>query len=71
MVLAFLGDAALQAGLTVREGKMVAEVRPPVAIDKGSAVREVVQRYGLASAVAIGDDATDVDALRAVAGLRS
>ena len=70
VVLAFLNGAAVEAGLTIREGKMVAEVRPPVAIDKGTAVRDVVARYGLASAVAIGDDITDIDALLAVAGLR-
>jgi trehalose 6-phosphate phosphatase len=69
-VLTFLAAAAGEAGLVVREGKMVAELRLPIAIDKGTAVREVVARKGLRSAAAFGDDLTDVDALLAIRELR-
>lgn len=66
-ILAFVHGAASARGLTVREGKMVVEVRPPVALDKGTALRSVIQERGLRGAIALGDDSTDVDAFRALA----
>ena len=48
-------------GLAVRRGRMVVEVRPP-GVTKGSAVREVVERFGLQAGIAVGDDDTDADA---------
>ena len=38
------------------------EVRPPVPIDKGQAVRDLVTRSGARTALYGGDDATDLDA---------
>ena len=43
---------------------MVLEIRPPVAADKGTAVRALVTRAGVSRALYAGDDATDVDAFR-------
>ena len=48
-------------GLAVRRGRMVVEVRPP-GVTKGSAVQEVVERFGLRAGIALGDDETDADA---------
>ena len=48
-------------GLAVRGGRMVVEVRPP-GVTKGSAVQEVVQRFGLRAGIVVGDDETDADA---------
>ena len=48
-------------GLAVRGGRMVVEVRPP-GVTKGSAVQEVVQRFGLQAGIVLGDDETDADA---------
>ena len=48
-------------GLAVRGGRMVVEVRPP-GVTKGSAVQEVVQRFGLRAGIVVGDDDTDADA---------
>ena len=65
----------LQAALdSVRElgelemfwGKMVLELRAPTGLDKGSAVRKLVHENHLDAVIYIGDDTTDVDALRAV-----
>ena len=51
-------------------GKMVLELRPPGGLDKGSAVRRLVHDLRLLGAIVIGDDVTDVDALRALRELR-
>ena len=64
-----IGESVLSAaqrwagprGLAVRGGRMVVEVRPP-GVTKGSAVQEVVQRFGLRGGIVVGDDETDADA---------
>ncbi len=56
--------------MLVRDGKMVVEVRPPVALSKGQALRSFTRRKGLASVMAIGDDITDVDAFTAISEMR-
>jgi trehalose 6-phosphate phosphatase len=54
--------AAETEGLVPRWGRMVLEVRPPVAADKGTAVRALVTRAGVRRALYAGDDRTDLDA---------
>jgi trehalose 6-phosphate phosphatase len=54
--------AAETEGLVPRWGRMVLEVRPPVAADKGTAVRAPVTRAGVRRALYAGDDRTDLDA---------
>lgn len=51
-------------GLRVTEGRMVFELRPPVRIGKGEGVRALIKEYGLRGAVFLGDDVTDLDAMR-------
>lgn len=58
--------AAEAAGLRVTWGRMVMEVRPPVEIDKGTAVRALLAPHDLDVALYIGDDRTDADAWRAL-----
>lgn len=53
-------------GLLVTRGKMVVELRPPVAVDKGVAVARVIRERGLRAALYLGDDRTDIDAFRAL-----
>ncbi len=70
--LAYLTGVAEQAraaGLVPRFGRKVLEVRPPVAADKGTAVRRLVRDRGLRRALYAGDDTTDLDAFAAVAEL--
>jgi len=59
---------AVGLGLRLHEGKMVYEVRPPVRVDKGTAVFSLAQRLGGlsggASLLFAGDDRTDEDAFR-------
>ena len=70
-VLALLGGPDGSGDLTVREGKMLIEVLPPVAVNKGTAIARTVERRHLASALVLGDDTTDVDAFEAVRELRA
>jgi trehalose 6-phosphate phosphatase len=56
--------AAEAAGLTVHRGRKVIEVRPPVAADKGTAVRRLLADRPLPRALYAGDDTTDLDGFR-------
>lgn len=64
--------AADAAGLRVTRGRMVIEVRPPIAVDKGTAVLALAARLGAtessASILFAGDDRTDEDAMEALRG---
>jgi trehalose 6-phosphate phosphatase len=65
-------DSAPGAGdLEVFWGKMVLEIRAPVGIDKGYAVRKLVGERQLGGIVVMGDDITDLDALAALRELRA
>jgi trehalose 6-phosphate phosphatase len=61
-----IAQEAEAMGLATHWGRKVLEVRPPVPIDKGQAVRELVGRHRLRSAMFGGDDATDLDAFDAL-----
>ena len=69
-ILEFLAAAPESRGLTLREGKLVVEVCLPIPVDKGTALRSVVERRALRSALVLGDDGTDLDAFQAVNRLR-
>src|SRR5215216_2159938 len=62
--------AATRHGLRLTLGRMIFEVRPPLAVNKGTAIRELAQDLGLRGIVFFGDDVTDVDAFRALRELR-
>jgi len=57
-------------GLVALPGRMTLEIRPHVALDKGTAVRALLEGSGLRIAAHIGDDRTDVHAWRALRALR-
>ena len=59
------------AGLHTHWGRKVLEVRPPVEVHKGQAVRELLRRRPVRTAVFGGDDATDLDVFETFAALRS
>jgi trehalose 6-phosphate phosphatase len=61
-----VAQAAEGAGLGVQWGRKVLEVRPPVRVDKGQAVRELVLRSGVRAALFGGDDRTDLDGFDAL-----
>jgi trehalose 6-phosphate phosphatase len=59
-----LAAAAEAAGLTAHRGRKVLEIRPPVAMDKGIAVRRLLEGRPISRALYAGDDTTDLDAFR-------
>jgi len=66
LLLAQIASEALDRGLVPTPGREVLEVRPPVAIDKGTAVRAMLRGAGVRLALYIGDDRTDADAWKAL-----
>jgi trehalose 6-phosphate phosphatase len=69
-ILEALGDVE-PLGLRIGHGRMIVELRAPGLGDKGTAARQIVDRYGLRGALVMGDDTTDLDMFAAVASLRS
>ena len=59
------------AGIDIREGRMVLELRPPALGDKGTAARAIIDRHRLRGVVVLGDDVTDFDMLAGVGRLRA
>jgi trehalose 6-phosphate phosphatase len=57
------------SGLALHAGRMSYELRPPVAVDKGTVVTELVE--GLGAAVFLGDDVGDLAAFDALDRLRA
>jgi len=70
-----IAAAAAAAGLRLTRGRKVLELRPPLAVDKGTAVLALAQRLGAAapsaSIVFAGDDTTDEDAIAALRAWRA
>jgi trehalose 6-phosphate phosphatase len=60
---------AEHAGFVARFGRKVLEVLPPLDVHKGTAVRQLLAERNLRRALYAGDDTTDLDAFRALAGL--
>jgi trehalose 6-phosphate phosphatase len=61
---------AAAEGLVSRWGRKVLEVLPPVEANKGTAVRGLLADRDLQRALYAGDDSTDLDAFRALDGLK-
>lgn len=57
-------------GLAMFKGKRVFEVRPPIEMDKGLAMRKLAREHQLESALFLGDDMTDLHALTMARQLR-
>jgi trehalose 6-phosphate phosphatase len=57
-------------GLRLTGGRMVWEIRPPLEVNKGVAVRRLVEQHGLRGAIFLGDDRTDADAFAVLHELR-
>jgi trehalose 6-phosphate phosphatase len=61
---------AAEVGLEVVPGRFVLEVRPP-GVDKGGALRSLVQERGASAVLFAGDDLGDLPAVRTVHELRA
>jgi trehalose 6-phosphate phosphatase len=64
-----LAQEAEADGFETHWGRKVLEVRPPVPLNKGRAVRDLVGRAEVRAALFGGDDATDLDAFDALDAL--
>jgi trehalose 6-phosphate phosphatase len=71
LMLAQVASEALDDGLVPTAGREVLEIRPPVAVDKGSAVRALLRDSGARVAMYVGDDRTDADAWRVMRQMRA
>ena len=60
-----VNSVAADTGLAQEPGKFVAELRPPLGWDKGSAVRAIAEESSLTEVVYVGDDRGDLPALAA------
>jgi trehalose 6-phosphate phosphatase len=65
-----LADDAEADGLAVHWARKVLEIRPPVEVNKGQAVRSLVQAASSRAALFAGDDTTDLDAFDALDRLK-
>lgn len=65
-VLAATEELSRTKSLMVVEGKKVIELRPPIPLDKGTAVMSLIRKHNLRGVVYLGDDATDIDAFCAL-----
>ena len=70
-IIAALTNSPSANKLRVAKGKMVVELGPPLPLDKGRALVELVRRYRLRSVIYLGDDLTDVDAFLQLRKLRT
>lgn len=64
-----VAEQATAEGLKVHWGRKVLEIRPPLAVHKGQAVRTLLARRPASAALYAGDDMTDLDAFGALAAL--
>jgi len=64
-----IASRAQATGLRTHWGRKVLEVRPPVRIDKGAGIEAFLAEVDVDRALYAGDDATDLDAFRALAEL--
>lgn len=70
-VLAVLEEPTRQVNMRLSEGKMMTEVRVPIAANKGAALRNFVRQKQLRGVVFAGDDTTDLDAMLEIERLRA
>lgn len=57
-----VAGSATAGKLTVHEGRMVVELRPPLPLSKGTALVSLAEDFRLKAALYLGDDYTDIDA---------
>ena len=65
-VMAAINSSAQAGRLRIIPGRRAVNLLPPLAIDKGTAVRDLIARYNLGGGIYIGDEATDIDAFKAI-----
>jgi trehalose 6-phosphate phosphatase len=69
-ILALALTAAEGRDLCVTEGRLIVELRPKLAINKGTALADLARAYQLNGMLFCGDDLTDVDGFRELKRMR-
>jgi trehalose 6-phosphate phosphatase len=69
-LLSLLEQPAQRVNMSLSEGKLIVEIRVPLPVHKGRAIRQFVERYDLNAVVFAGDDRTDLDAIREITRMR-
>jgi trehalose 6-phosphate phosphatase len=70
-IMQALDVLAAPGGWRIEPGRMVVNLLPPLPIDKGSAVVDLIRERGLRHVVYAGDDVTDTNAFRAMLALEA
>ncbi len=69
-LLSLLEQPARQVNMSLSEGKLIVEIRVPLPVHKGLALRQFVQHFSLRAIVFAGDDRTDLDAVIEITKMR-
>jgi trehalose 6-phosphate phosphatase len=69
-IWSILEEPARRVNMKLSDGKYIVEVLVPLAINKGHALRQFVERLDLQGVVFAGDDRTDLDAVLEIGRLR-
>lgn len=69
-ILAAVAASPAAQKFELRQGILVLELYPRVPVNKGTALRAVVDRFSLDGLIYFGDDLTDLDAIEAAKALR-
>lgn len=68
--LPVMHSIAREHDLRVFQGRMIFELRPPLEMHKGTVFQQLIDEHNLESAIFLGDDTTDADALKMAQTLR-
>lgn len=65
-ILAAIEDSPQARRLQIMRERMAVDLLPPVKINKGTAILNLIHEYNLQGGIYLGDDLTDIDAFRAI-----
>lgn len=65
-ILAAIEDSPQARGLQIIRERMAVDLLPPIKINKGTAILDLIREYNLHGGIYLGDDLTDIDAFRAI-----
>jgi trehalose 6-phosphate phosphatase len=54
------------SGLRIVNERMAIDLLPPVKVNKGTVILDLIREYNLQGGIYLGDDVTDIDAFRAI-----
>jgi trehalose 6-phosphate phosphatase len=59
-----INEITTKYGLRANKGRRLFEIRPPIEANKGTAINELFREYELDAIIFLGDDVTDIDAMK-------